>query len=76
MARRAKTHRRGKVQKIITPYPSTGQPEKAEIAVEGAEPLYSEIRIDNALKTEDGKTHKLRKGEDVDVTIEADPTEK
>lgn len=47
MTRRAKTHRRGKVQKIINSYPLTDEREKAEIAVEGADPLYSEIRIDN-----------------------------
>lgn len=75
MARRAKTHKRGKVQKIIASHHALGEAEKAEIAVEGADPLYSEIRIDNSLKSEDGRTLKLRKGQDVDVTIEADPND-
>ena len=41
----------GTVEKIIkSPFPS--EPEKAQIAVEGADHLYREIRIDNALTNE------------------------
>ena len=62
----------GTVEKIIKPaYP--GQVEKAQIAVEGAEDLYREIRIDNTLKTEEGKEVALKQGAEVDVTVEAEP---
>jgi hypothetical protein len=52
-----------------------GQPEKAEIAVQGADDLYKEIRIENALVNESGEEVSLKKGAQVEVTIEADPKE-
>ncbi len=62
----------GTVEKIIKPaHPSL--PEKAQIAVEGGEDLYREIRIDNVLKDENGKEVALKPGAPVEVTIEADP---
>ena len=39
------------VEKVIKQY---GEPEKAQIAVEGADHLYREIRIENALRDEEG----------------------
>ena len=65
------TVRPGPVQKIIK---STlpGEPEKAEIAVEGADDLYKEIRIENTLTGEDGRKVGLKKGAQVEVVIEAD----
>lgn len=68
---RPKTVKRGKVQKIIKP-PFPGVPEKAEIAVEGADDLYREIRIENKLEDDKGKEVKLKPGADVDVVVEAD----
>jgi hypothetical protein len=62
----------GTVKKIIAP-PHPDLPEKAEIAVDGADELYREIRIENTLKDENGKEVKLKPGVRVDVTIEADP---
>ena len=60
------------VQKIV---PALGsQPEKAEIAIEGAEELYREIRVENNLRDPDGSAVKLKKGAEVEVTIEAEPT--
>ena len=44
----------GKVEKIIKS-PDPTAPEKAQIAVEGAEELYREVRINNVLKGENGK---------------------
>ena len=41
----------GTVEKIIPPT-GPGQPEKAQIDVEGADDLYRELRIENALTTE------------------------
>jgi hypothetical protein len=60
----------GKVEKIIPP--KLGQPEKAEIAIEGAEHLYKEIRIENKLQDGDGKDVKLKKGAEVEVTVGAE----
>jgi hypothetical protein len=59
----------GTVEKII---PAIGdhRPEKAQIAIEGGEHLYREIRIDNTLKTEDGDDVSLHVGSKVEVTIE------
>ncbi len=69
---KSKTTRPGTVEKIIkSPYPQ--EPEKAEIAVEGADHLYREIRIENALEDDKGKKVKLKVGAQVDVTVEADP---
>lgn len=61
----------GKVEKIIRS-PDPRDPEKAEIAVPDAEPLYQEIRIENKLKDQDGNIVKLKPGASVDLTIEAD----
>ena len=61
----------GVVEKIIPPN-YAGEPEKAEIAVEGADPLYKEIRIENTLHDDKGEEVSLKQGAEVDVTIEAD----
>ena len=63
----------GTVEKIIPPvHPS--EPEKAQIGVEGADQLYREIRVENALQDENGNRVALKLGAQVDVTIEADPS--
>ena len=61
----------GTVEKII---PAIGDhiPEKAEIKVEGADDLYREVRIENEMVDAEGNAVKLKKGAEVDVTIEAD----
>ena len=74
MTEKASTTRPGTVQRIIKSVYS-GQPEKAEIAVQGADDLYKEIRIENALVNENGEEVSLKKGAQVEVTIEADPKE-
>src|SRR5690348_5744875 len=72
MPKKPKITKPGRVQRVIKPfYPQ--MPEKAEIAVEGADHLYREIRIDNALEDAQGRKVKLKEGAEVDVTIEADP---
>ncbi len=63
----------GKVEKVIHPHPSSGEPEKAQITVEGADHLYREIRVPNTLTDANGHTVKLKEGAEVEVTIEADP---
>ena len=60
-SKKPKTTKPGTVEKIIkSPFPS--EPEKAEIAVEGADHLYREIRIENTLEAEHGKKVKLNQG--------------
>jgi len=60
------------VEKIIKPvYPT--DPEKAQIAVEGADHLYRELRIENTLTDENGDKVRLKQGAEVEVTIAAEP---
>jgi hypothetical protein len=67
-----KTSKPGVVEKIVkSPLPE--EPDKAQITVEGAEPLYREIRIENKLEDASGKQVKLKEGAHVTVTVEADP---
>ena len=59
------------VKKILdSPHPEI--PEKAEIAIDGCDPLYQELRIENKLTDEWGNEVKLKQGVHVDVTVEAD----
>lgn len=62
----------GTVEKVIQPHPNSGEPEKAQIAVEGADHLYREIRVPNTLVDENGRKVKLKEGAEVEVKIEAD----
>jgi hypothetical protein len=59
------------VEKIVKS-PSPSVPEKAQIAVEGADHLYRELRIENTLTDENGDKVRLKQGAEVEVTIEAD----
>jgi len=62
----------GTVQEIIeTKY--TEALEKAEIAVEGADPLYEGIRIDKTLKDERRNEVKVKADAEVEVMVEAEP---
>jgi hypothetical protein len=59
------------VDKII-PSGSHGEPEKVQISIAGADDLYREIRIENSLTDENGHEVSLKKGAEVEVTVEAD----
>jgi hypothetical protein len=61
----------GKVEKILESE-GTGEAEKAEISIEGADPLYQEIRIENSLTDEHGDEVRLKRGAEVEVTVEAE----
>jgi hypothetical protein len=64
----------GTVDKIIpavTPAIGHSRPEMVEIAVEGAEALYREIRVDNTLHDEGGNAVSLKLGAEVEVRIKA-----
>ena len=58
----------GVVEQILEPVGSV--PERAVIEIQGAEDLYSEIRIDNALSDGNGQKVKLQLREKVNITIE------
>jgi hypothetical protein len=62
----------GTVDKIIS---STGpsQPEKAQIAVDGTDHRYRDLRIENTLTDEHGDEVRLKKGAHVEVTVTAKP---
>ena len=66
------TTMRGTVDKII-PSPRPSQPEKAQIAVEGADHRYRDLRIENTLTDENGDDASLKKGAHVEVTVTAKP---
>jgi hypothetical protein len=69
MKKRKRLH--GTVEKIIKPIHS-GEPEKAQIAIEEAEHLYREVRVENVLTNDKGETSSLKVGAKVDVIVEAD----
>jgi hypothetical protein len=58
----------GTVAKIV-PSPSPSKPEKAQIAVDGPDRRYRDLRIENALTDEHGDDVKLKKGAHVEVTV-------
>jgi hypothetical protein len=62
----------GTVNRLI---PSSGprQPEKGQISVEGAEPGYRDLRIENSLTAEHGDEVRLKKGAHVEITVPAEP---
>jgi hypothetical protein len=64
----------GRVEKVIRPHPNSGEPEKAQIGVEGADHLYREIRVPNRLTDSEGHPVKLEEGAEVEVKIETEAT--
>lgn len=71
MTEKLSTTLTGTVEKIIQS-PFEGEPDKAQIAVEGADDLYKELRVENSLENEKGEAVELKKGAKVEVTIQAD----
>jgi hypothetical protein len=70
--KRASAKLPGTVEKVIKPHPYSDEPEKAQIAVEGADHLYRELRVPNKLTDEDGHAVKLKEGTEVEVKIESE----
>jgi hypothetical protein len=60
----------GTVDKIISSRPPS-QPEKAQIAVDGADHRHRDLRIENTLTDEHGDDVRLKKGAHVEVTVAA-----
>jgi hypothetical protein len=72
MDKNASTTLPGKVDKIVKP-PTRGEPEQAQIGVDGADQKYKDIRIENALTDGLGHEVHLEPGAKVKVTITKDP---
>ncbi len=70
MSENSSTTLPGTVERIIKPL-SGDEPEKAQIAINGADHLYREIRIENTLTDENGDPVRLKQGAEVEVTVEA-----
>lgn len=70
--KKASTKLPGTVEKVIKPHPNSKEPEKAQIAVVGADHLYRELRVPNKLMDEDGHPASLKEGEEVEVKIESE----
>ena len=70
MSEKPKVTLPGRVEKVINPIGD--EPEKVQISLEDADPLYKEIRIENSLKDGDGRNIRLRPEDEVDVTVEGD----
>lgn len=62
----------GTVEKIIKPR-VPNEPERAQIVVEGADHLFKELRIENALTDAAGNRVHLKPGAKVQLTVEAEP---
>lgn len=71
--KRKKLH--GTVEKIIKPI-HPAQSEKAQINIKGADDLYREIRVENVLADDEGKEGRLERGDQVDLTLEAETEDK
>jgi len=71
MSDKAKTTKSGTVEKLVKSL-DPRDPEKAQINIHDAEPLYQEIRIENKLTDENGTEVKLKEGAEVEVHVEAD----
>jgi predicted DNA-binding antitoxin AbrB/MazE fold protein len=67
----ARTTKAGTVEKIVKSV-DPQEPEKAQINIQGAEPLYQEIRIENTLADENGNEVKLKEGAEVEIHVEAE----
>jgi hypothetical protein len=72
MDKKASTTLPGTVDKIVKS-PARGEPEKAQIAVEGADQKFKDIRIENALTDGLGQEVQLESGAKVKVKITTEP---
>jgi hypothetical protein len=58
--------------KNILPSFDPREPDKAEIHVRDADPLYQELRVPNSFRDEKGREVELKKGAQVELHVEAD----
>jgi hypothetical protein len=71
MSDKTKTSMPATVKNILPSF-NPNEPDKAEIHVRDAEPLYQELRVPNSFRDEEGREVELKKGAEVEVHIEAD----
>jgi len=71
MSDKTKTSMPATVKNILPSF-DPNEPDKAEIHVRDAEPLYQELRVPNSFRDEEGREVELKKGAEVEVHIEAD----
>jgi len=71
ISERPRTVITGTVDKLIaSSHPN--QREEAQISIEGADPGYRDVRIENSLTDEHGDEVKIKKGAHVEVTVTAE----
>ena len=58
------------VEKVLPA--NCAEPEKIQISVDGCDELFSELRVENTLKNEAGDSVTLKRGAQIEVTINAD----
>jgi len=71
MSDKTKTSKSATVKNILPSF-DPREPDKAEIHVDDAEPLYQELRVPNLLEDGEGNEVQLKKGAKVKIQIEAD----
>ena len=71
MPDKTKTSKAGTVKNIL-PSLDPREPDKAEIHIRDAEPLYQELRVPNSFRDEKGQEVQLKQGAKVEVHISAD----
>jgi hypothetical protein len=71
MSDKAKITKSGTVARLVKSVDPC-EPDKAQINIHDAEPLYQEIRIENVLKDGNGNEVQLKDGAEVEVHIEAE----
>ena len=70
MRRKAETHKRGTVLRVVD-VPEVKE-RQAEIRIDDADPLYGKIRIVKFLSDEAGKKKRLKEGDGVDIIVASD----
>lgn len=69
MSKRLRTKKQGRVRRVIKPS-HPGMHEKVQIEVDGANELYRDLRIENAMEDGNGNKAKLKEEMPVEVVIE------
>ena len=69
MRKTFRTKKHGRVRRVIKPS-HPGLPEKVQIEVDGADELYRDLHIENAMEDGNGNKAKLKEEMPVEVVIE------
>jgi hypothetical protein len=71
MSDKPRTSKPGAVKNILPSF-NPREPDKAEIHICDAEPLYQELRVPNSFRNQKGQEVQLKTGAKVEIHIEAD----